>query len=241
MRWSFSKISSYDTCPYGWYKTYVLKEKGEDNAFAQFGGFCHEILERYADGELMEWDLLDEYVNNFKSFVTYNFPPNKYVSLEESYYKDGYEYFKNFNGFGKFKIIGSEIEIDMKLNDKYNLIGYIDLLLEDENKDLVVWDHKSKSKFANKKEQVEYAKQLYIYSYYVKEKYGKFPKFLIFNMFRKNQRVVIPFSEKDYNDAIDWAVNTIEYIGTLDEFNAKQDKFFCNNLCNHRNTCENKI
>lgn len=242
IRWSFSRINSFDNCPYGWHKTYVLKEKGENNAFAEFGGFCHDILERYALGELMEWDLLDEYTNNFKASINYDFPYNRYVSLEESYYNDGYNYFKNFNGFGNdLEVVGAEIEIEILLEGKYKLIGYIDLLLKNKDGDYIVLDHKSKAKFTNKKEQAEYAKQLYIYSQYVKETYGKFPKLLIFNMFRKGQVVEIPFNETDFEGAINWAIETIEDIGKISEFKAKQDKFFCSNLCNHRNTCDKKL
>ena len=56
-------------------------------------------------------------------------------------------------------------------------------------------DHKSKGKFKSKKEQAEYARQLYVYAKYVKEKYGKFPKVLIFNMFNAGELIKIPFNK----------------------------------------------
>ena len=138
---------------------------------------------------------------------------------------------------------------------KYPFIGYIDLVLLDKTDgEYVVWDHKSKSKFTSEREKKEYLRQLYLYAGYVKEKYGKFPKELTFNMFRANEIVTEPFNETDYEAAVDWFVSTIDKIYETTAFldkiaisyyekmkdlsDFKRDDFFCNNLCDSRKSCE---
>lgn len=244
MVWSFSRLNSWHNCKACWEKSYILKEEGEQNAFAEYGVFCHELLEKYAKDELMIWDLVDEYTNKFKQNIIHSFPPNKYVDLEYSYYEDGLNFFKNFQGF-EYEVVNAEEQITMELEDevngdKYKMTGYIDLILKDVDGNIIVMDHKSKSKFKNKNEQAEYAKQLYIYSKFIKEKYGKFPKKLIFNMFRKESFVEIDFNENDYNESIQWAIDTINDIKVTDKFDYNFDMFFCNNMCNHRLNCEEK-
>lgn len=240
MTWSYSRINSFVTCKYMWYLTYIKGLKGKQNGYAASGTFSHSILERFAKGELEIWDLLDEFIDNYETEVPYKFPPNKYVDLGEKNYNSGIEYFTNFQGFDDLgNIVGAEIQVSTYLEDKenkYKFTGYIDLLLEKDG-EYIVLDHKSKGKFKNKKEQMEYTRQLYVYAKYVYEKYGKYPTELIFNMFNSQYQVHIPFNMKDYEEAIDWCISTINDIKNEIEFCKNVDKFFCDNLCNHRRIC----
>lgn len=243
MTWSYSRINAFNTCPYMWYLTYIKDFKGEGNAYSSTGTFSHSILERYAKGKLYIWDLLDEFVNNYDKEVPYKFPPNKYVDLGEKNYNAGVEYFTNFEGFDSIgNIVGAEIKVETELEDKqnnrkYKFTGYIDLLLEQDG-EYIVLDHKSKGKFKSKREQAEYARQLLIYGKYIKEKYGKFPKELVFNMFNAGEYIHIPFNLNDYNKAISWCVSTINEIYNELDFDKNIDDFFCNYLCNHRGICK---
>ena len=47
MVWSFSRLNSFKTCPYEWYLQYIEGISGEDNFYAEFGSYCHKILEKY--------------------------------------------------------------------------------------------------------------------------------------------------------------------------------------------------
>ena len=96
MKWSYSRLNSYHTCKWMFYVTYILKQKGENNAFAEWGTFLHSIMEKYDKNELSEWELVDYYANNYSENVTLDFPPNKWVSLSDSYYQSGLEYLSNF-------------------------------------------------------------------------------------------------------------------------------------------------
>lgn len=218
--------------------------KKENNAFAEYGGFVHELLEKYALNELLESELLDEYEDMYDVYVQHEFPPNNYVDLAESYYNSGYQYLADFEGFDylvdSYKVLGVEEHFVLDFGG-FELQGFIDLILEDTNGDIVLVDHKSKKEFKSKAEQKKYARQLYLYSTYIIEKYGKTPKTLIFNHFRK-KKCVIPFNQKDYDEAIKWMRDTVEAIESNEDWisNFTVDDFYCSNLCDWRNVCKYK-
>ncbi len=119
-------------------------------------------------------------------------------------------------------------------------IGYIDLIFEDDG-EIVIRDYKSKAEFKNDKELKEYARQMYLYSTYVKKEYGKFPKELQFLNFRKTMEPkIIAFDEDDYNEAIEWANDTVREIRNAFAYppvSLRCGDFYANELCNHRKYC----
>lgn len=100
MTWSFSKINSFfNGCKYAWKLQYLNEEQGEPNCFGLYGSYIHKVLEKYFKGELNIFELSQYYQDNYCKEVTEPFPPNKYVDLGEKYYKNGLEFFNNFEGF----------------------------------------------------------------------------------------------------------------------------------------------
>ena len=92
-KYSFSKLSSFHQCPLQYWYTYIAREQGENNAFAQYGSFVHSLLERWGKDELAEYELLGEYEDKFFDRVTQGFPPNNYTDLSKKYYDDGVQFF----------------------------------------------------------------------------------------------------------------------------------------------------
>ena len=43
--WSISKLNTYDNCPYGYYKTYIDKDRGKDNIYSFAGSEIHDVIE----------------------------------------------------------------------------------------------------------------------------------------------------------------------------------------------------
>lgn len=234
--YSFSKLSSFHQCKYQYYLTYIEKRKGEENAFSQYGTFVHSILERHAKGELGAWELLDAYTDGYEAAVTKPFPPNQYADLKESYYRDGYEFLKNFDGLDDLKILGTEVRFKEPLDD-FVYTGVIDLIYQAHDGGIVVRDWKSKAKFANKKEQAEYARQPLSYGLYIINKYQQPPNLLQFFMFRKSNIIDIPFKQTEYEAALKWIRDSVTSIRSCKEYPAALDEFFCSNLCDFRNTC----
>lgn len=238
-QYSFSKLSTWWTCPYGYKLKYIDHKSGIGNAFSSFGTLVHSLMERYAKGELELWDLPSVYEWEFPSAVTEKFPWNKYVDLSKSYYEQGLAFLKAFQGYEKCKLLGVEDEFQLQIDD-WMFVGIIDLVFEDEDGRLIVRDYKSKASFKDEKEQMKYARQLYLYSLFVKEKYGRYPDELQFLMFRKQTLVRIPFSQDALNEAVKWASDTVRIIREAFDYPPTCENFYGDNLCNHREYCELK-
>lgn len=236
-RYSFSKLSAWWTCPYGYYQRYIEHKAGIGNAFASFGTFVHGLMEQYAKGEAELWDLPQMYEWQFDTAVPEKFPYNKYVDLRDSYYSQGLNFLKTFEGYEGMEILGVEEEFNIDIDD-WQFNGFIDLVFKDKDGRLIIRDYKSKASFKNDEEKYKYARQLYLYSLYVKEKYGRYPDELQFLMFRKQKDPVrIPFNHDDLNEAIQWARDTVCIIRKAFDYPAQCDDFYGENLCNHREYC----
>lgn len=255
MTWSFSRINSYRNCALGWKLHYLDHVPQESSGFADWGSLCHSIFEDYAKGELAEYEVLDAYEKRYPEYIHGEFSPCKGKPLAERYYERGQELFLTFNGFpDNLEIIGVEQEVHLDINGRH-FIGYIDLLARDkETGDLVVIDHKSKGNFKSEDEKQHYALQLYLYAQWVYEQYGKYPSRLVFNMFRVDDVVVVPFNAEDLERAKQWFTDTIDAIYQDEDFWDKisleydqQNKpiseyqcndFFCRYLCGSRMYCK---
>ena len=255
-RFSFSSVNSYNNCPRCFWLSYLQDPKLEqsENAFAQWGSFMHSIYERFYGGKLDFFDICAEYEDQYHQKVTIQFPPNAWVDLNKKYYEAGLDAIELIDDLpSHISVLDIECKIRLKICD-ISFVGYADLILQNtETEDIIIVDHKSKSKFKSKAEQKEYARQLYLYSLYVKDKYGKYPSKLVFNMFRVGQMVEIDFKESDLQEAVDWFANTVSQIymdsewkdKILSEYENKQTDiakfdrkdFFCNQLCGVRQYC----
>lgn len=256
MKFSFSSVNSYNNCPRCFWLSYLQEPKleKENNAFAQWGSFIHSLYERFYKGEIDFFDCCEEYQSHYKDNVTYKFPPNKWVDLGEKYHRVGEDVLERFDELPKdIEVVEIECRIDLTINN-IKFCGYADLILRNKKTgDIIIVDHKSKSKFATAQEQKEYARQLYLYSLFVKEKYGKYPAELVFNMFRADEIVRIKFDEKELKESVDWFTSTVAKIYSDTQFldkvklkfaqkdlkltSFKKDDFFCNYLCGVRKYC----
>lgn len=238
-KYSCSRLGMFEQCPYQYYLTYIKPEngkvdRGEDNAFAQFGSFVHRILEGYGHGELAEYELLGEYQKNYGKNVTLDFPANAFVNLADSYYSDGEAFFAEFDGFGDQTVIGTEEYFESTIDD-FVFCGYVDLVLKDRGGRITVRDWKSASNI--KKNDVK-IRQLYAYCMFVKEKFGRYPDHLEFGLFRKQKYVRFPFEIQKYEETIQWIKDTVAKIRSCQEWGLNYNDFYCTNLCGHRGICE---
>lgn len=234
MTWSFSRLNY--SCEFCWLQNYILKNKEESkgNCFSDYGLIFHDdICEQYLKGNILLWQLEGIYKDKFSEIG--DFPPNKYVVLKDKYYKEGFEFLKKeFDFLEKYDIIAIEEKCETTLPSGKPFIGYIDLILKDKDDNYIVWDWKSKAKFKSISERNDYARQLYMYSKHVKEKYNKYPKQLVFYHLRTQKQTIIPFDKEMYNEAFEWAENQIKTLRNMEEFNVTESYFFGRYLCNYR-------
>lgn len=244
---SFSRLSSFYQCKHAWYLTYIEGERGENNFFGEYGSFIHKILEKYTKNELSLFELNDYYEENFNDDVPDDAPPNKYTDVRQSYFDKGMEYLNDIDlDFEKYEILGVEKKVEFEISGKH-FVGFIDLLVKDKKSgDISIIDHKSASikilKNGNiSKSDLEHFQmfkyQLYLYSIPILQEYGEIHS-LQWNMFRDKKWIKIPWNKEEYNNAIQWAKDTLALIEQEKEWQPTQSSFFCNFICNHRYTCE---
>lgn len=240
MTWSYSRVSSYDDCPYEWFRHYIADERGRENFYASYGSFMHEIIEKYYKNNASKEDLLIEFLTGFSSKVLGERPKESTV---DKYIKAGINYIKNMEKL-PMNIIGVEEQIKFNIGG-IKMVGKLDIVAEKDG-EIYIIDNKSRDlkPRSNRKtptqldlELDEMLKQLYIYSEAVRQKYGRFPGFLCFNCFKNGQFIVEKFNKDAFDNAMQWLKSTIEYICKSEDFRPFVDFFYCKNLCAYG--CEN--
>lgn len=250
MRWSFSRVTTYDQCPYEWYLRYILNDDDEypeeENYYAQVGGLVHEVLALVYKKKISTEEAVDYFIDHFDQMVT----ETTKDSVMDTTFNACVDYFSDESNMSKLidemKIIGVEQYFSIEMNEN-TFIGYIDLLLQDSDGELILVDHKSSEYPFKTNGEIKtsarsfekYKKQLYLYATWVHEKYGKWPKELWWNHFKDKGKIAkIPFDINEYNDAIEWFSERVNTIKNDVDFEAKKEWFYCNKLCAYRNVCE---
>lgn len=244
---SFSNLTTFERCPYEWYQHYILQNDNENNIYALFGSCCHKVLDDYFSQRINEPDILDHYIDMFDGMVKNEESDNEKVS---KMFSVGFDYFSSFSREDiqpkSYKILGIEQEIAFSIY-KYQFIGFIDLLLEDDEGNIYIIDHKSAEypltksgnpKTKSVKKIQEYERQLYLYSKGVYDWLGKYPKQLKWNFFKTKQWMTIDFNEQKYKEVIEWAKNTVDDMYLTVDFEKKPEYFYCNYLCGYRMNCD---
>lgn len=240
MTWSYSRITTYENCPYCFYLKYIKKAKGIRHFFSDYGSFMHLIIQKYLDKELSKDELVGYYLTNFRKNVVGK-APNKSIFL--NYFNQGIEYLKNIEEPTE-EVIGIEKEVKFNIEDK-EFIGYIDKVTVGDG--IRITDNKSralKPRTKRKKptktdeELDKYLRQLYIYSISIYDEYKKFPKWLTFNCFRTLTEINEPFKEESFEETKKWALDTIEAITNEEQWKPNIEWFKCQNLCDMCKECE---
>lgn len=209
----------------------------EDNAFAEYGTFCHKLLEEWALGKLLSFELADAFAAGYDAAVQHYFPPFP-RDMGQRYYDAGLRFFTGFDGFGNQEILAVEDRFQIELTGS-SLVGVVDLVLRDrESGSLTVIDHKSKSMSTMRKDLTIYRKQLYLYAAAVMQRFGQAPSLLQFNLFRERTTVDESFDMLAYQETMAWVDQTIDTI-SKDHTWAHPDKpdYFCKYICSVRQHC----
>lgn len=246
MTFSFSRLYCYIRCAYCFYLKYIEKRLGEPNFFSSNGKCMHKVheavfkrkipidkcTEMYAD----EYDMICEKTRQSTMDSTFESCMD-YLSVMEDIDENKYE------------IIGVEMELHFKIG-KYDFVGYADLVLRNrENGEVLLIDHKQETHFmkkdgvtplANHREDFEaYKKQMYIYCKGLKDQFGIQVDKIVWNHFKEiNSTTVIPYRQEEFDETIQWVLDTISKIKKDKTFENKESFLMCTQLCDYRNDCE---
>ena len=156
----------------------------------------------------------------------------------DTWRRDGDRFFESFKGWRTEPVwVEHHFVLDM---DGYRFQGHVDRLGMAANGDLILTDYKCAKPYegTNLKEK---ARQMYLYAGAVHKGFKKWPTKLIFLHFRQNLPVIIPFKEKDFEEAMEWMDRTVRDIETYSGSYPMQDNgYFCQAVCGYRNTCEKR-
>lgn len=241
MVWSYSRVNTYNDCPYKFLLKYIFQNTGVSKFFANYGKYMHEILQKYYEGELNENSLVSYYLENYAKCILCRAPTQ---TLHMVYYKGGIDYFLHIKPLF-YDVLSVEHKMEFKIG-KYPFIGYLDLIGFADNK-LTICDHKSQKlkPRSNRKTQTkgdvmldEYFRQLYIYAYGWQQETGELPDQLMFNCFRSNQIITEQFDKEKFDNAKQWILDTIKKIEEENDWEPNYEFFKCKYICDVSNHCE---
>lgn len=248
IRFSYSSVSTFGTCPYAWRLTYIDGKSREPNFYSDYGLLIHDCFERYFLDEVDYYSVAEYFINNFDTFVVTP-PPTYPPGMLERYRDAGIKFFSEF-AFDKkdYEIIDVESVIDFELAEGIRFTGRPDLVLrEKESGKNILFDYKSSSVFRTNKFGVEtvdnkkisdYHRQMFLYTRALREGKGINIDEITLWFTRPDRQVTIPWSKKKEAEAVKWAVREIEKIKTAVDFPYdNSNKYFCDNLCGVRSHC----
>ena len=240
MTWSYSRIKSFESCPYGFFLKYIKKLKSGRQFFSDYGSFIHSIIEQYLLGLMKKDELVPYYLARFKRAV--GKPPSP--AIFKTYFTQGHAYLETID-FPHQEVMGVERKMEFEIDGK-PFVGVLDYETKDEDI-LSIGDNKSrtlKERSGRKKptktdiELDEYFRQLYLYSIPFKERYGRYPNFLEFNCFRIKKIICEPFDEKKLKEAKAWASEMVNRILQNEDWEPRVDYWKCRYLCDQNKNCE---
>lgn len=245
-RFSFSSASTFNTCSYGWYLTYIASKEREENFFAQYGKFIHQMFELYWKRELEDFELLDYYEQNFDKAVNL-LPPPFPVGMAQRYYQEGLDFFSS-PPFDRddYDVLVLEGTINSK-RGKTSLVVKPDLLIKNKKSGkIILLDYKTSNPLKNgkpdKKKLEGYERQLILYAKFC-EKELKIKIDEIVLLFVRSKEM--PFYAVERNPekekiVMKWFFDTIKKIKKTDSFDATPSAYFCSHICSVRSSCDKK-
>src|SRR5258705_1560389 len=249
MKFSYSNISTFETCAYAWKLTYIDTLKREPNFFAEFGTLCHDILEKYFKGELDLFNLPNYYEKHFYEVV-------QSISLSgtmtQNYYDAGYDFFTNIDiNPDDFEILESELKTSSIWNG-IELVVKPDIVLKEKSTGkIILMDYKTSIIKKNKNGSIAksdidklngYKKQLFLYAFFLSQNQKtKIEEFRLW-FIRNNTFEIFQYTEKEAIETLNWFMKIVAKIKEEEKFIANiSNPFFCNNLCGVRMSCEFRI
>jgi len=233
--YSYSRISTYDNCPYQYKLQYIDGIKTEEESIEAFMGTrIHETLEKlYSNLILSKMSTLEELLayydeqweNNWHDKVFIN---NKDLTAQD--YKLAGEnaikaYYSEYYPFNRTRPLWTERRVMIPLgDDDYKLQGVIDRLDKREDGVLEIHDYKG-SKNLPTQRKLDEDKQLALYQLAVQEAYPEADGFeLVWHYVLFNTELRSRRTQEQLNDLTQEYKNMIDVIENAKEFPTKESR-----------------
>ncbi|WP_252225188.1 MULTISPECIES: PD-(D/E)XK nuclease family protein [unclassified Clostridium] len=161
-KFSFSKLSTFEHCQYGYYLTYIKHIRGKDSVYGILGTEAHECSQDLVKNKINNETAIDRFLTTLQDsqeVLGLKFPtPKSSITYEEciSHFLENYH--------PKHKEFDIEKGFDTLVGKNKALIwGFIDLIIHNKDGSLDVVDYKTSSEFT-KKDFIHKKMQLLIYA-----------------------------------------------------------------------------
>ena len=188
---SFSQFSKWFTCPYQWYRDYILKEKTfEDNLIMSFGTAIHETIQNFilvlykeSVEKAEAIDLNAYFAESFKKQIDLKKIP--YTQAEyDGFVEDAKNILAEFLApvnraryfpTGKYELMGIEDDLNETILNNVNLNAKLDLVLREKATGIIkIIDFKTSTNGWNSYQKEDFTKtsQLVLYKAVYSKKYN---------------------------------------------------------------------
>ena len=163
--YSISRLDTINNCLYEAYRTYVLKDKGDNNIYAIMGGKIHDVLQGITENKNTEADLLPAMKSELEDMEIMNldFPKGRDggESIRKRWIADMTHFCNTYKApTGQLK--AEEFILYKSPNGNY-LQGYIDLQRIRKDSSIDIYDYKTSSLYKGETLK-EHARQLIVYA-----------------------------------------------------------------------------
>lgn len=169
---SYTSIQQYNTCPFSYFVSKVLKIGEYEESFAtKLGNLFHHILEVSGKHDIV--------FSEFQKEIDSLFLTSKerfFANMLLPQVLDVIQLNTTFMQETKYNTLEIEKELTIQIDEKTNLVGRIDkMVIDEEKKCIAIIDYKTND-FTFKKEKCQYGvgMQLPIYAYLLKENYKSY-------------------------------------------------------------------
>lgn len=244
MKFSYSNVSTFETCAYAWKLTYIDKVERLGNYYSDYGNLCHSILEKYFKKELEIYELLPYYEKHYNEYINSIEPIVFGKNLAPQYFEQGYKFFENFD-FDRdlYDVLESE-EFTITVFGDIKVTVKPDMLMQNKNTGkIILLDFKSSNPYDQKGRLVVskiagYKKQLNLYAQVIWQEKGiKIDEMWLW-FFRTGGIEKFSVNVSEITKDIIWFLDVVEQIKIEKDFKANtNNKFFCSSLCSFGLIC----
>jgi len=248
--YSHSKLSTFEQCPLKFKFKYIDKIKPEIEQTIEgfLGNKVHEVLEiiynETAKGRTFQLDeVIQIYLEKWNKDFNQNIKIIKKENSTEYYFNQGLNFLINyFIEHSPFKdntiAIEKKILIDLDLEGKYKLQGYIDRLVHHKETDVFeIHDYKT-GNFLKTQEELDKDRQLALYSIGVKEMFNQVNEIhLIWHFLAFNKKMASTRTQSQLDQLKQETIELIKKIEATKQF-PKNQGALCN-WCEFQNHCNN--
>lgn len=219
LRFSYSSMTTYAKCPFRYLieKVYRINDSQSNQSILDIGTFCHYYLEKFVNGEKIDFQENFKVLN--KSYDSLSVQDKFYLHKAYREIEDFASYLSEFlDAIGSSKDFYTEKKFEFKLQNKYEITGIIDLIVEDVQ-GFLIFDYKTGNHSLSEDDVVNgFDMQLPFYTYVASEKF--FPHKKPVGMFYIT--MLQPNSISDYYDSFKFKginLDSKEFYGRVSDFN----------------------